>query len=155
MAATAPTDDIVLRMRGISKRFGPVQALSDVSIQVRRGTVHALCGENGAGKSTLMKILAGVYEPDQGTIELDGRLRRFAAPAEAIEVGISMIYQELDLAEDLTAAENIFLGAEPRGPIPFSIDRRALIAQTDSLAAGFGFSLEAGAKISGMSTGEC
>ncbi len=64
--------DIALRMRGISKKFGPVQALSDVSFTVRRGTVHALVGENGAGKSTLMKILAGVYQPDSGTIEIKG-----------------------------------------------------------------------------------
>src|SRR5262245_17080136 len=108
-------DAALLRMQDISKRFGAVQALSDVSFRVRKGTVHALCGENGAGKSTLMKILAGVHQPDSGVIELEGRPQTFASPGEAIRAGISMIYQELDLAPDLTVAENVFLGAEPRG----------------------------------------
>src|SRR5580693_9818619 len=118
-------------MRGISKHFGPVQALSDVSFVVRRGTVHALCGENGAGKSTLMKILAGVHQPDAGSIILNGSPVQFTTPGDALHCGISMIYQELDLAWDLTVAENIFLGAEPKGPLPFSIDRRAMISQTE------------------------
>ena len=100
-------------MLGISKQFGPVQALTDVTFTVRKGTVHALCGENGAEKSTLMKILAGVHRPDSGTIELNGNSLQFSKPHDAIVAGISMIYQELDLAEDLTVAENIFLGAEP------------------------------------------
>jgi len=104
-----------LRMTGISKRFGPVQALRSVSLEVQAGTVHALVGENGAGKSTLMKILAGVYQPDTGTVEIHGQPRTFANPADAMGAGVSMIYQELDLAEHLTVAENIFLGAEPAG----------------------------------------
>src|SRR5512147_2522238 len=108
-------------MLGISKHFGPVQALRDVSLTARAGTVHALVGENGAGKSTLMKILAGVYQPDAGTIEIHGQEQAFLNPAQALEAGVSMIYQELDLAEHLTVAENIFLGAEPRGPLPFTI----------------------------------
>ncbi|MBN2315721.1 MAG: sugar ABC transporter ATP-binding protein, partial [Sedimentisphaerales bacterium] len=99
--------EVALRMRGISKHFGPVHALSDVRFTVRRGTVHALVGENGAGKSTLMKILAGVYQPDSGSIELDGKPQKFSNPAQALTAGISMIYQELDLAEHLTVAENV------------------------------------------------
>src|SRR6201993_238698 len=102
MTVTSPDADVLLRMRGISKRFGPVQALSDVTFAVRKGTVHALCGENGAGKSTLMKILAGVHQPDAGTIELNGRPCSFGRRGDAIAAGISMIYQELDLAEDLS-----------------------------------------------------
>src|SRR5436305_14886373 len=102
MPNAMPEPDIVLCMRAISKRFGPVQALSDVTFKVRKGTVHALCGENGAGKSTLMKILAGVHAPDSGEIELQGTIRNFASPGEALAAGISMIYQDLDLAEDLT-----------------------------------------------------
>ncbi len=85
--------EVVLRMRGISKKFGPVRALSEVSFTVRRGTVHALVGENGAGKSTLMKILAGVYQPDSGTIEINGKLQTLSKPGEALAAGISMIYQ--------------------------------------------------------------
>ncbi len=108
MTANTPSGDVLLEMRGISKQFGPVQALADVTFKVRPGTVHALCGENGAGKSTLMKILAGVHEPDAGEIELQGRPCHFAKPGDAIDAGISMIYQELDLAGDLSVAENIF-----------------------------------------------
>jgi ABC-type sugar transport system ATPase subunit len=150
-----PPDDFVLEMHGISKRFGPVQALSNVTFQVRRGTAHALCGENGAGKSTLVKILAGVYRPDHGTIKLDGRQREFASPAGAIEAGISMIYQELDLAEDLTVAENIFLGEEPRGPLPFTVSRRAMIGQSESLAARYGFSIDPRACVRSLPPGDC
>jgi ribose transport system ATP-binding protein len=147
--------DILLRMRGISKRFGPVQALSDVTFSVRKGTVHALCGENGAGKSTLMKIVAGVHQPDAGVIELNGRECRFTAPGEALHAGISMIYQELDLAEDLAVAENIFLGAEPRGTLPFTISRRAMFTQASELASQYGFSIDAGATVAELSTGDC
>src|ERR1051325_6720332 len=135
IAVTPGDDQNLLRMRDISKRFGPVQALSGVSFTVRKGTVHALCGENGAGKSTLMKILAGVHQPDEGVIELNGSPIRFETPSAAIAAGISMIYQELDLAEDLTVAENIFLGAEPRAAVPFFLDRRRAVAETEQLAA--------------------
>jgi ABC-type sugar transport system ATPase subunit len=142
-------------MRGISKRFGPVQALSDVTFSVRRGTVHALCGENGAGKSTLMKIVAGVYQPDAGTIEMNGSPLQFSAPHDAIKAGISMIFQELDLAEDLTVAENIFLGAEPKGSVPFTLSRGKAVAETEKLAAAYGFSVKANAIVSSLSTGDC
>src|SRR5258708_17061508 len=143
----ASAQAIALCMRGISKRFGPVQALADVTFRARRSSVHALCGENGAGKSTLMKILAGVHQPDTGEIELHGRPSRFAPPGQALQAGISMIYQELDLAEDLTVAENIYLGAEPRGAAPWTISRRAMIAQTEKLAAAYGFQVTAGAAV--------
>jgi ribose transport system ATP-binding protein len=155
MPTESPNREVVLRMRGISKRFGPVQALSNVSFQVRAGTVHALCGENGAGKSTLMKILAGVYRPDGGSIEVGGRSCQFSKPAEALRAGISMIYQELDLAEDLTVAENIFLGAEPKGAFSFLLRRREAVAQTESLARRYGFSVQAQAKVGTLATGDC
>ncbi|MDB6068174.1 MAG: ABC-type sugar transport system, ATPase component [Pedosphaera sp.] len=155
MTATSPGGEVLLQMRGISKRFGPVQALSEVSFSVRRGTVHALCGENGAGKSTLMKILAGVHQPDAGTIELNGRACSFGRPGDAIEAGISMIYQELDLAEDLSVAENIFLGAEPRGSIPFTVDWGSMISQTDALAGQYQFSVNAKKIVSELSMGDC
>ena len=142
-------------MRGISKRFGPVQALSGVSFTVRKGTVHALCGENGAGKSTLMKILAGVHHPDEGVIELNGTPVRFGTPLQALEAGISMIFQELDLAEDLTVAENIFLGAEPRGALPFFLARRKAVAETEELAARYGFEVKANSVVASLSTGDC
>ena len=99
-------------MRHISKSFGGVRALRDVSFTARAGEVHALCGENGAGKSTLMKILAGAITEYEGEIHLDGRPVRFSGPREAEDAGIRIIYQELNLVPQLTVADNIFLGRE-------------------------------------------
>ena len=142
-------------MKGISKRFGPVQALSEVDLTVARGKVHALVGENGAGKSTLMKILAGVHKPDSGTIEIAGHPSEFAEPQEAIEAGISMIYQELDLAEHLTVAENVFLGHEPAGKIPFTVDRKAMVNRTTELARRMNFDIDPTSIVKDLSTGDC
>jgi ribose transport system ATP-binding protein len=103
----------LLRMSHISKGFPGVQALRDVQLEVRQGEIHALMGENGAGKSTLMKILAGVYHPDQGTIELDSRAVVIDTPRQARSLGISIIHQELNLAPNLSVAENIVMGREP------------------------------------------
>lgn len=104
---------VALEMRGISKSFPGIRALSDVDLIARAGEVHAVVGENGAGKSTLMKILAGVYQPDGGTISLDGAETRISGPIDARSRGIGMVYQELNLVPDLTVAENIMLGATP------------------------------------------
>jgi len=147
--------EIALCMKGISKHFGPVHALSDVSFTVRRGTVHALVGENGAGKSTLMKILAGVYQPDTGSIEIDGKPRTLSRPAEALAAGISMIYQELDLAEHLTVAENVFLGMEPPGRLLFTMDQNRMIAQTAELSQRLNFKIEPTAVVEELATGDC
>jgi len=148
-------DGIALQMTNISKSFGPVQALSDVGLTVRRGTVHALVGENGAGKSTLMKILAGVHRPDTGSIAIGGKLHSFDSPNQALAAGVSMIYQELDLAEHLTAAENVFLGGEPRGPLPFMVDYRQMAAKTAELAGRFHFDIDPTAVVEDLSTGDC
>ena len=103
----------LLEMRNISKTFGSVRALSNVSLTVQTGEVHALMGENGAGKSTLMKILSGAYQADPGgEILLDGRPMEAMSPQKARAAGISVIYQELSLAPNLTVAQNMFLGAE-------------------------------------------
>ncbi|MCS7172656.1 MAG: ATP-binding cassette domain-containing protein [Armatimonadetes bacterium] len=103
----------LLRARGISKRFGAVQALRDVDVDLYAGEVLGLVGDNGAGKSTLIKILSGVYPPDAGSIDLEGRPVRFSSPREARAAGIETIYQDLALAENLDVAGNIFLGREP------------------------------------------
>ena len=103
----------VLEMRGISKSFPGVRALSDVDLAVHAGEVHAIVGENGAGKSTLMKILAGLYQPDEGEIALDGEVTRISGLIDARKRGIGMVYQELNLVPDLTVAENIMLGSTP------------------------------------------
>jgi len=102
----------LLVMRGIVKEFPGVRALDGVDLEVRAGEVHCLLGQNGAGKSTLIKILSGAHRPDAGTIVLGGEPVRFTGPTAAIKAGISTIYQELDLVDGLTVAENIFLGHE-------------------------------------------
>jgi ribose transport system ATP-binding protein len=104
----------LLRMEGISKHYGGVRALEDVRFQCDRGRIHALLGENGAGKSTLIKILAGVVQPDSGSIILDGEPVSFATPAAANDAGIACIFQELSLLPDLTVADNIAITRPPR-----------------------------------------
>ena len=108
-----PAQQPLLRMEGISKQFPGVQALKSVSLEVYPGECLALVGENGAGKSTLMKILSGVYEPDEGHILLEGRPVTLSNPHQAQQLGISIIYQEFNLFPNLTVEENIFIGREP------------------------------------------
>src|SRR5437867_6756419 len=120
-------------MDGISKDFPGVHALRDTHFELRRGEIHALVGENGAGKSTLMKILAGVYRMDSGRIRLKGADVDIATPRAAQQLGISIIHQELSLMPNLTAAQNIFIGREPRGMLPFLLDERALNKNAQAL----------------------
>ncbi len=108
------SDQIVLTMTGISKSFPGVQALQDVDFDLRRGEIHALMGENGAGKSTLIKALTGVEHPDSGVIKLGGREVQVKSPQHAQMLGISTVYQEINLCPNLTVAENILIGREPR-----------------------------------------
>jgi len=103
----------LVEMSDIRKAFAGTAALKGVSIALQPGSVHALMGENGAGKSTLMKILAGVHQPDGGAILRDGRQVAFHRPKDALEAGISTVFQELSLLPNLTIAENMFLGREP------------------------------------------
>ncbi len=105
-------DAVILRMERIAKRFGAVSALSGVDLEVRRGEVHALLGENGAGKSTLMKVLSGALRPDRGSMTLAGAAYAPRNPREALSLGVAMIYQELNLAPDLSVAQNLSLGRE-------------------------------------------
>ena len=102
-----------LEFSSISKSFPGVQALDAISFGVAEGTVHALVGENGAGKSTLLKILSGLYQPDKGTVILGGRSRHFQSTIDAIDAGIAVIYQELNLVPEMTVAENLMLGHMP------------------------------------------
>ncbi len=119
--------DYAVEMAGITKRFPGVVANSDIDLRVRRGEVHALCGENGSGKSTLMKILYGIQQPDEGTIAVDGQVVRFRSPGDAIKAGIGMVHQHFMLADNLTVAENILLGAE--GQLGMGGRARARIAE--------------------------
>ncbi len=116
----------LMEVRGISKAFPGVQALSDVEFNLNSGEVLALVGENGAGKSTLMKILSGIYTRDTGTIWMDGKEVAIASPNEAQELGIAIIYQEMNLMPDLTVAQNIYIGREPRVAGGFGLNERAL-----------------------------
>ncbi|WP_176738761.1 sugar ABC transporter ATP-binding protein [Micromonospora pallida] len=105
---------MVLRLTDVVKTFPGVRALDGVQLEVRAGEVHCLLGQNGAGKSTLIKVLAGVHRPDSGQVQWRGEPATFANPQTAMRAGIATIYQELDLVEDLSVAENAFLGHEPR-----------------------------------------
>lgn len=107
-------NEVILEMNNINKAFPGVQALDDVKLTLKKGTVHALMGENGAGKSTLMKCLYGIYNKDSGSIMLDGQEVNFTNSKEAIDAGISMIHQELQPIPMMTVAENVFLGNYPR-----------------------------------------
>lgn len=143
------TDAPILEMRNISKAFGGVQALRDVSFSCRKGKVHALLGENGAGKSTLIKILAGAYQADSGEIVFkDQRYAGFTA-REAMATGISIIYQELNLVQFMTVAENIFLGREPRNQLGV-IDTRRMAKEGADLLNRLGIQLTPSAHISDL-----
>ncbi len=125
-------EDNVLVMEHISKAFPGVQALNDVHLTVRRGTVHALMGENGAGKSTLMKVLIGMYIPEEGDITFLGKKVKIENTQQALRMGISMIHQELSPEPYMTVAENIFLGREPLGRFGM-IDKKKMVADTRML----------------------
>src|SRR5437868_6838496 len=126
-------DDLLVRMEGIDKRFPGVHALDECRFELRRGEVHALCGENGAGKSTLMKVLAGVYPKDAGRISYQGKEVEIPSPRAAQDMGISIIHQELNLMRHLTVAQNIFIGREPRKRVNFILDEERINEQTRQL----------------------
>jgi len=109
---TPAVDDPVLSLSGIEKRFGAVQALSDVHLDVSAGEVVALVGDNGAGKSTLVKVISGVYQPDAGSITFSGRKVHVGGPSEAQALGISTVFQDLALCDNLDVVANLFLGQE-------------------------------------------
>ncbi len=135
MSISAPP---LLEMRGISKGFPGVAALSEVDFSVRAGEIHALIGQNGAGKSTLMKVLAGVYQPDKGEICVDGQTLRFASPRAALANGIGIVYQDLSLVPKLSVADNIFLGREIGGGI--FVDQQAINARAEHILGDLGVS---------------
>ena len=130
----------IIELDGVSKSFGPVRALSEVSLRLYGGEVHGLAGENGAGKSTLIKALAGVHQPDTGTVRRDGEPVVFHGPADARDAGVAVIYQEPTLFPDLSVAENIFMGRQPRTSLG-RIDRTAIRTATADLFARLGVGL--------------
>ncbi len=149
MAAPEQARSLV-RLEGITKRFGAVAANAGVSLDIRPGRVLALLGENGAGKSTLMGILSGRWRPDAGRILVDGAPVVFASPRKAIAAGIGMVYQHFMLAPRLTVAENVLLGQEGG----FMLSPRAMAARVAALAAEFGLALDPAARVEDLSMGE-
>ncbi|UBF24986.1 sugar ABC transporter ATP-binding protein [Kovacikia minuta CCNUW1] len=136
----APSTTPVLEMRGIKKSFHGVPALRNVDLTIYPGEVHALMGENGAGKSTLMKILAGAYTADEGEIRINGQTTRIANPADARRAGITLIYQELNVAPNLSVAENMFMGSElRRGQL---LNREAMTREAERVLTSLGASFD-------------
>ena len=129
-----PQGDVVLNARGIRKSYGPVQAIRSADFQLRKNQIHALVGDNGAGKSTLIKILSGAEQPDGGVLELDGEPVQLSSPQRAREYGVETVYQDLALADTLTAAKNVCLGREIMRPGPLGrlgfLDRGAMKRQS-------------------------
>lgn len=139
----------MLRLRGITKRFAGVVALENVDLDLNEAEVLAIIGENGAGKSTLMKVIGGVHQPDEGTIELEGKTVRFKSPNESLDSGIRVIYQELSSLDNLTIAGNIFLGFEKRrGPF---INDRLMNAEAEKILSRVGLDLDARTLVSELS----
>jgi ABC-type uncharacterized transport system ATPase subunit len=140
-----------IEMQGITKRFGPLVANNDVALQVRKGEIHALVGENGAGKTTLMNVLFGLYQPDEGTLAINGRTVEMESPRTAISLGLGMVHQHFKLVPSLTVADNIFLGMEiTRNGL---IDRKAQSAKVRELSDRFGLKVDPDRIVRDLSVG--
>ncbi len=137
-------------LAGVSKRFGATQALDNVSLELMAGEVHALVGENGAGKSTLVKILAGIHQPDSGTLLLDGVPIELRGPADARSRGLAVVHQEPRLFPDLTVAENVFVGHAPSGRLGL-LDWAAMRRASAEIFAGLGVRMDPAALVRGLS----
>lgn len=139
-----------LELSGVMKAFGQVVALKDGRLALHSGSIHALVGENGAGKSTVVKIIAGLYRRDSGTITLDGTVVDFTNTAEAKQAGIAVIYQEPTLFPDLSVTENIFMGRQPRGRLG-RIDRAAMREEVETLFSQLGVRMDPDRTADGLS----
>ena len=149
MPETLPASPPVFEARGISKSFGPVHALREVSLTLHAGEVHAIIGENGAGKSTLMNVFCGRLTPSAGELLVDGRAVQFAAPKDAQRAGIAIAPQEINLVPNLSVAENILLGVQRRGP--FGIDWARTRTDAERHLHEVDDGIDAGAKVSSLS----
>jgi rhamnose transport system ATP-binding protein len=137
-------------LAAVSKRFAATQALSDVSLDLLPGEIHALVGENGAGKSTIVKLLAGIYQPDSGSVVLDGRPVLLHGPAHARSLGIAAVHQEPRLFPDLTVAENVFMGHTPAGRFG-SLDWRGMRRAADKIFESLSVHVDSAATVRGLS----
>ena len=143
-------EQTILKLTGINKSFSGVKVLKQVSMEVSRGEVRGLVGENGAGKSTLMKILTGVYQKDSGTIAIDGQEVRIQTPLQAQKLGLSIIFQEMNLVDSLSIAENIFVGRLPKKGIR-GIDWKGLMQQAQALLDKVGLKASPNTPVSELS----
>jgi inositol transport system ATP-binding protein len=148
-------NEVVLKVEGLSKSFLGVKALNNVSLEVRRGEVHAVIGENGAGKSTMMNIILGDLPRDEGTIIVKGKETHFTSPADAIKAGISMIHQEISLVPTLTVAENIWLYREDRFMNGILINNRKRIQATKELLDRLNISIKPEEIVSNLTVAQC
>ena len=139
----------MIRLDGIVKRYDGVTALDGATLDVARGTVHAVLGENGAGKTTLMRVAFGMVRPDAGTIAVDGVARRFASPAAAIAAGIGMVHQHYALVGAMSVAENVALGAPG-----WRYDRAQAEGRVEAIGAETGLTLHPDARVDTLSVGE-
>lgn len=146
-------DSTILSIRKVSKRFGGTQALDNVSLDINKGEVHAVVGENGAGKSTLMKIVSGVYAPDSGNVLLEDQDIVHLSIKERQEIGISMVYQEINIFPNLTIARNVFASREPKGRFGF-IDYRRMVEETSTLIHELGVNLKPETFVDSLSVAE-
>jgi general nucleoside transport system ATP-binding protein len=153
MSSTESVAVTALEMRNITKRYPGVTANDGISLDLRRGEIHALLGENGAGKTTLMNVLYGLARPDEGQILIDGRPVTITAPSDAIARGISMVHQHFMLVPVLSVAENIVLGAETMANRVF-LDRREADRRIAALAERFGFDIDPDARVGTLSVGQ-
>jgi simple sugar transport system ATP-binding protein len=143
-AASAGRDDL-LTVEGVSLSFGPVRALRDVALTLRRGEITALVGDNGAGKSTLVRCISGIHRPDEGQITFDGNVVHFHTPDDARSAGIETVHQNLALVEDLTVWQNLFLNREKvLGRPPFAIlDRRGMKREAERMVSALAVNVPA------------
>ena len=123
----------ILSIRNVSKSFSGVKALDNVSMDFYPGEIHAIMGENGAGKSTLMKVLFGIYKRDSGEIIYNGEAVEFARVSDAIRQGIAMVQQEMSTLLNLSVAENVYLGREPRSPLTGIIDKEKMNRDVEAI----------------------
>ena len=144
--------DVILTMKDIDKSFPGVHALDHVNFEVRRGEVHALMGENGAGKSTLMKVLTGIYQKDSGSITYKGQEVAFHNTREAQDAGIVIVHQELNMVGDLTVAQNIFIGREPKKGI--RVDDKKMIEDSKKLFQDLNIEIDPREKMSNLTVGK-
>lgn len=144
--------EYAVEMKNITKRFGGLIAVDNVSLQIKSGEIHALCGENGAGKSTLMNILTGKFPPNEGEIYLKGEKKKIHNPKDARNEKITIVHQELELIPDLSIAENIFLGNQPK--TPSGVDWKKMYSEAEEILKKFSLNLNVKTKIKYLTVGQ-